>query len=409
MPLALLSPGVVRVRRAFADEPAAAQPAVDQHALRRIAALAARGASQDELFAAVGGADGLADLVAAAAADAAAREEQRALRRVATLVARGAALPEIFDAAAREAARVLGEESMAVLRYEPEGQPSLVALHSSHARLDMQVLRNGLGLAATVRRTGRATRLDGYAAVPIVAAGRIWGLIVALSADAPLPPATEDQLAQFAELVAMAIDNAETRSRVLAAAEESRRRVERDLHDGAQQRLVHTVLTLRLAQAALADTGGDAAEFVRESLEHAERATAELRELVHGIRPAALSTGGLRRGIESLLGLVNLPVHVDVTGERLPATVETTAYFVAAEALTNAVKHARATAAGVRAEVRDGTLELEVRDDGAGGADPSRGTGLVGLSERVAVNGGTLSIASPRGGGTTISVTLPVG
>jgi signal transduction histidine kinase len=209
--------------------------------------------------------------------------------------------------------------------------------------------------------------------------------------------------------VAMAIDNAETRSRVLAAAEESRRRIERDLHDGAQQRLVHTVLTLRLAQAALRDTGGDAAEFVRESLEHAERATAELRELVHGIRPAALSTGGLRRGIESLLGLVNLPVHVDVTGERLPAAVETTAYFVAGEALTNAVKHARATTAGVRAEVRDGTLELEVRDDGAGGADPSRGTGLVGLCERVAVNGGTLSIASPHGGGTTISVTLPVG
>jgi signal transduction histidine kinase len=368
---------------------------------------------------------GFAELVATAIADARARselrrqvEEERALRRVATLVARGASQPELFDAVALEAARVPGDESIAVARYEPEGHVTVVAAHRGCAGFDMRALPEGLGIAATVRRTGQPAREAGLPAavgVPIIVAGSIWGLIVAMCWHEPLPRGTEGRLAQFAELVATGIAGAErraeltaSRARVVAAADESRRRIERDLHDGAQQRLVHTVITLKLAQAMLGDTGGPVAELVRESLEHAQRATAELRELVHGIMPAALTKGGLRAGVESLVGLVDLPVHVDVTPERLPAKAETTAYFIVAEALTNAVKHAGAASTSVCAAVRDGALRLEVRDDGSGGADPCRGTGLVGLVDRVAASGGTIAITSPPGAGTALAVTLPI-
>jgi signal transduction histidine kinase len=173
-----------------------------------------------------------------------------------------------------------------------------------------------------------------------------------------------------------------SRARLVAAADETRRRIQRDVHDGAQQRLVHTVITLKLAKATLGDAAGPAAELVDEALLNAERATAELRELVHGILPAALSRGGLRAGVEALVGHINLPVSIDVPSQRLPTTLETTAYFIVAEALTNVVKHAGAGSAHVRAVVDGGALHLDVRDNGAGGADCTRGTGLVGLADR---------------------------
>jgi signal transduction histidine kinase len=199
-----------------------------------------------------------------------------------------------------------------------------------------------------------------------------------------------------------------SRARLVAAADETRRRIHRDMHDGAQQRLVHTIVTLKLAKEALGDEGGAAAELVDEALVNAERATAELRELVQGIVPAALSRGGLRAGVESLVGRMDLPVRVDVSPERLPATLETTAYFIVAEALTNVVKHAGADSAHVRTVVDGGALHLDVRDDGTGGADPTRGTGLVGLADRVAAGAGTIAITSPPGEGTTIVVELPI-
>jgi signal transduction histidine kinase len=249
---------------------------------------------------------------------------------------------------------------------------------------------------------------------PIVVAGRVWGLIAAMSPDVPLAVGTEHRLAQFAELVAAAIGNAESRAqltasraRVVAAADESRRRIQRDLHDGAQQRLVHTVLTLKLAKETLAGAGGPGAELVAEALDNAQRATTELRELAHGIMPAALSRGGLRAGVESLAGHVALPVAVDVPTERLPPALETTAYFIVAEGLTNVVKHAGARSAQVRAVLDEGALQLEVRDDGAGGADRTRGSGLVGLADRVDALGGTFTISSPPGEGTAIVVELP--
>jgi signal transduction histidine kinase len=200
-----------------------------------------------------------------------------------------------------------------------------------------------------------------------------------------------------------------SRARLVAAADETRRRIQRDVHDGAQQRLVHTIITLKLAKRALGDADGPAAELVDEALVHAERATAELRELVRGNTPAALRSGGLRAGIDSLVGHVDVPVRTDVLAERLPATIETTAYFIVAEALTNVVKHAGAGSASVNAAIARDALRLEVRDDGVGGADYIRGSGLAGLAERVAASGGTITVASPPGRGTTIVVELPIG
>jgi signal transduction histidine kinase len=236
-----------------------------------------------------------------------------------------------------------------------------------------------------------------------------------VSRDRPLPPSLEDRLAQFADLIATAIANAESRAaltasraRVVATADETRRRLERDLHDGAQQRLVHTVLTLKLARDALAQHDGPAAALVGESLVNAERANEELRKLVLGILPAALHHGGLRSGVRSLVRGIAVPVTVEVPAERLPEALEMTAYFIVAEALTNVVKHAEAASARVTAAIDGGALRLEVSDDGRGGADASRGSGLVGLADRVAAGGGTIAITSPPGEGTTLCVAMPL-
>ena len=172
------------------------------------------------------------------------------------------------------------------------------------------------------------------------------------------------------EIAGLRAELAASRARAIAAADESRRRIQRDLHDGAQQRLVITIWNLKLATAMLEQTNHPAAEIVNDALESANHADADLRELVRGIVPAALRHGGLRAAVRSLLRQIALPVSIEVMPDRLPTHVETTAYFVVAEALTNVVKHARATGANVRAAVRHGTLELEIRDDGAAGADP---------------------------------------
>jgi signal transduction histidine kinase len=201
---------------------------------------------------------------------------------------------------------------------------------------------------------------------------------------------------------------AESRRRVVAAADEERRRVVRDLHDGAQQRLVHTVITLKLARRAQRERDPTAEALISEALDHAERATEELRELVHGILPSVLITGGLRAGAEALVSRVPVPVAIDVTAERMPAAIEATAYFIVAEALTNVVKHSRADTARVRAWVDRDVLHVEVRDDGVGGARLEGGTGLLGLADRVAAFDGRLRVDSPPGGGTLITATLPL-
>jgi signal transduction histidine kinase len=195
-------------------------------------------------------------------------------------------------------------------------------------------------------------------------------------------------------------------ARIVAATDEERRRVVRDLHDGAQQRLVHTVLTLKLARRALEDNSRGASALVAGALRYAEEATAELRELAHGILPSVLTRGGLRAGVGALASRMPVPVDIGVSVERLASAVEATAYFVVAEALTNVAKHSHASRAAVTARVEDGTLQVQVRDDGIGGAQPD-GSGLLGLGDRLAVLDGSLRVESPAEGGTLIAAAIP--
>jgi signal transduction histidine kinase len=200
---------------------------------------------------------------------------------------------------------------------------------------------------------------------------------------------------------------AASRARIVAAADEERRRVVRDLHDGAQQRLVHTTVTLRLAQRALQNGEEDLAALLTEALDNAEQATSELRELAHGILPPVLTQGGLHAGVDALASRMPMPVANGVSVGRLPGAVEATAYFVVAEALTNVAKHARAGHAAVAARIADGTLEVQVCDDGVGGARPE-GSGLLGLADRLAVHHGQLRVESRADGGTLVAAAIPL-
>jgi signal transduction histidine kinase len=196
-----------------------------------------------------------------------------------------------------------------------------------------------------------------------------------------------------------------SRARVVAATDEERRRVVRDLHDGAQQRLVETIITLKLALRQ--PNPEPAGELVAEALQQAERAHVELRELAHGILPAVLTRGGLCAGLDALASRTPVPVEIDVSVGRLPTAIEATAYFIVAEALTNVAKHAHARHAEVTARIQDGTLLVQVRDDGVGGARPD-GSGLVGLADRLAALDGRLRIDSPPDGGTLLAATIPL-
>ena len=383
---------------------------------------------------------GFAELVSTAISAAQARgelrvlaDEQAALRRVAELVARGAALDEVFAAVATEASKLLGDLAAALLRYDPGGLAVAVAVCNSPVSLGLRIPSGSETATGEVLRTGRAVRVDSFdgtqlaqlareldvragVAVPVMVEGRVWGALITSTPGPPLPPGTEQRLAQFAELAAAAIANAEnkakltaSRARVVATADETRRRVQRDVHDSAQQRLVHTIITLKLARDAIA-AGDSAGALVEEALTNAERANAELRDVVRGILPAALTRGGLRSGLESLVADLAVPVDLRVSAPRLPTQLETTAYFIVAEALTNVVKHARASRAAVEIEVQveAQTLSIHVRDDGSGAADPAHGTGLTGMLDRVEASEGTLEIVSPAGLGTTLHATLPL-
>jgi signal transduction histidine kinase len=221
-------------------------------------------------------------------------------------------------------------------------------------------------------------------------------------------------MAEFAQLLGTAIANADSReqltasrARLLTAADDARRRVVRDLHDGAQQRLVHTIINLKLAEKALQASDDEAARLVGEARTHAELGNEELRELAHGILPASLTNGGLRAGLDAVAARLDVPVRLDVPPERFAAEIEASAYFVVAEALTNVVKHAHAKHAEVRAFVEDGILHVHVRDDGTGGTDPS-GHGLVGIADRVTALGGRLEVRDATGGGTLVAASMPL-
>jgi PAS domain S-box-containing protein len=384
------------------------------------------------------------EMVATAISNTASREalatladEQTALRRVATLVARGVPPPDVFAAVAREVGLLLGVDATRMVRYELDGTATGVAAWSAtgdHIPPGRRLVLEGDSVAATVWRTGRPGRMHSYddatgpvaalgremglrssVGAPIVVDQRLWGAIIACcKGDQPLPDGTESRIAAFTELVVTAISNTEartevaaSRARIVAAADEERRRVVRDLHDGAQQRLVHTILTLRLAQRALQQKEDDLPALLTEAVSHAEQATGELRELAQGILPAALTQGGLGAGVAALASRMPVPVEIRVSVGRLPAAVEATAYFVVAEALTNVAKHARAGRTTVTARVEDDTLRVQVRDDGTGGARPS-GSGLLGLADRLAAIDGQLRVESPADGGTLVAADIPL-
>jgi signal transduction histidine kinase len=363
-------------------------------------------------------------------------EEQTALRRVATLAAHGTSPGELFAAVVEEVGRVFPVENVGLARYESGGTMTTVAISERLADSFPVGSRWPLGannVSTVVSETGRSARIDSYAdasgrlsvamrerglalsvGAPIVVEGRVWGVLTLASTEHPLPADTEARLASFAELVATAIANAEaraevaaSRARIVAATDEERRRVVRDLHDGAQARLVHTVITLKLAQRAVQKREEDVPALLSDALDNAERATAELRDLAHGILPEALTRGGLRAGVDALASRVPVPIEIDVTVGRLPAAVEATAYFVVAEALTNVAKHAHARHAEVTARIKDGTLGVQVQDDGVGGARAD-GSGLIGLADRLAAVDGELRVDSPADSGTLVAAAIPL-
>ena len=366
-------------------------------------------------------------------------EEQAALRRLATLVAQETPPEMVLDAVAAEIEHLLGADAIAVGRYEIGEHVTVVAHRGPEPQrvpIGTRLRYQGHSISALVRRTGTPVRLEdlseergGFVDIfrgfgsralvgaPIVVEGGLWGtIVVSWNGEAPPLADIEERLGRFAELLGTAIANADirdqltaSRARLVTAADDARRRVVRDLHDGAQQRLVHTIVTLKLAQRAFRDGDQDhrAQPLVGEALEQAERSNAELRELAHGILPPVLTRGGLRAAVDTVVERIDLPVEVEITRDRLPPEVEASAYFVIAEALTNVMKHSQATTAKVRASVSDGSLFIEVRDDGTGGADPS-GRGLVGMKDRMTAFGGRLEVESPADGGTLITATLPV-
>jgi signal transduction histidine kinase len=369
-------------------------------------------------------------------------EEQMALRRVATLVARGVPPPEIFGAVAAETGRALGADCTAVARFEADDTATVVGSWARPGALEIAPpLGSGWfldigGVMEQMWRTGRPVRVPDYESIggsasrrirqlgirsgvssPITMEDHLWGAIMAFSGEAePNPEGTEERLLAFTELVAMAVANTESRAelaasraRVVAAADETRRRIERDLHDGTQQRLISLGLELRVAAARVpADNRGLARQLSRTAQGLAE-VVVELREISRGLHPAILERGGLGPALRALARRAGVPVELrQAVGGRLPERVEVAAYYVVSEALTNAAKHAHASVVEIDIGVTDQILRLQVRDDGAGGADQSRGSGLVGLSDRVEAAGGRIEITSPPGGGTTLLVTIPV-
>ncbi len=363
-------------------------------------------------------------------------DEQAALRRVATLVAEGATAAAVFDSVAAEMGALLGADVLMLARYEPDDELTVVANRGAHGSTlapGTRVSHRGHNVTTLVRRSERPVRLDPYegtdgaiaelvramgvrasVGAPIVVDGRAWGLAVANWSHQSAPSDAERRLAEFAQLLETAIANVDSRdqlnasrARLLTAADEARRRVVRDLHDGAQQRLVQTILTLKLASQAM-EQGDDKAEpLIAEALEQAQQGNAELRELAHGILPPVLTQGGLRAALATVVERVDLPLQIDIPNGRYSPEIEANAYFIVAEALTNVVKHAEATVAEVSASASDGMLRIEIRDDGIGGADPA-GHGLVGIRDRAAALRGRVDIESPPGGGTIVTAILPL-
>jgi signal transduction histidine kinase len=366
--------------------------------------------------------------------------EQGALERVATLVATGPTPAEVSRAVAEELRELLGVEDAGVCRFEPDGASVLVVGIGDNLGQWLPGTRwplDDIDSSSEVWRTGRPSRFDAdrwqrargpvsarlrrlgvhsTVASPVTVDGRLWGSVMAWSSGTSLPGDTEQCVARFTDLVAMAIRNAEnqrqlaaSRARIVAASDEARRRIERDLHDGAQQRIVSLGLELRLAQAGVPDELPEVRAALDRVVDELGHLLDELRETARGIHPAMLADGGLQPALRTLARRAPVPVELDLTTDgRFPEPVEVAVYYVVSEALTNAAKHATASHVAVSLAERDGALQLSVQDDGVGGADPQGGSGLVGLRDRVEALGGSIDVESPKGAGTRVAVRLPV-
>jgi PAS domain S-box-containing protein len=364
-------------------------------------------------------------------------QEQRALRRVATLVASEATPERVFAAVSEESARVLEVDGSAVFRYEGDDTATVVGRHD---RDDVGVFKVGDRILADdntaigrARDTGLPARIDDYfaldtdvaklmiavgyrstVAAPIFVGGVPWGAVGIAAVD-DLPPDSEARLMGFCELASLAVASAQaredlqsSRARIVKAGDEQRRKLERNLHDGAQQRLVSLALTIRLARAKLPSDPDTLEPILAGAAAELDMALEELRELARGLHPAALTEQGLGPALEALGERLPVEVKVEALEERLSDHVEATAYYICSEALTNVAKHAEASCAHVTFETEGGILRFEITDDGRGGADPRDGSGILGLRDRAEASGGTLFVISPPGKGTVVTGTLPL-
>ena len=366
-------------------------------------------------------------------------EEQAALRRLATLVAAGSTPEMVFEAVVSEAAAMLDTIHVVLLRYEQDRRARVLAAStvSGGPTAGMRIALDGESVTSRVLATGRTARMDGYGAArgaiaeyvrglsgadtvsigaPIVVDGNLWGVLLAdWSGATPASADAEQNLRRFTELVGMAIANAQSRSelaasreRLMIAGDEARHRIQRNLHDGAQQRLVSLGLELREARAMVPESDPLSSRLDRMAA-ILDEASTELQDISRGLHPALLTRGGLRSALGALVDRVGVSVQLSVeVPVELPEPLEVAVYYMVSEALTNIAKHARASTVEVTVTVANGEVALVVRDDGVGGADPAGGSGLTGLRDRAETIGGVLEVTSPHGGGTVLSARLPI-
>ena len=380
-----------------------------------------------------------AALAASEASQRALADEQAALRRVATLVASGAAPSRVFGQVTEEVARVLAMPGASVMRYDGARTATVVGGWSEDGTLSLPLAStfdlDGDTVVAKVLRSGSPQRVDRYqdtsgdlaetlqrsgyqaaVAAPVTVGGRLWGALAAATrSDEPLPDGIEQRLCDFAELVAQALANADayeqlaaSRARIVEVGDAERRRLERNLHDGAQQRLVALAVDLTLIGVTLEKDPSAARRTLTAAQDQLAQGLDELRELARGIHPAVLTDLGLGPALQALVKRAPVPVEItELPEQRLAGPVEAAAYYVVAEAITNVAKYARASNVTVSVRRSNGRATLTVSDDGVGGADPALGTGLRGLADRLEALDGRLYVDSPPGRGTRISAEIP--
>jgi signal transduction histidine kinase len=385
------------------------------------------------------------ELVSIAISDAQARDrlramadEQASLHHVADLVAHGAAAQTVFDAICAETGHLIRADAVNLSEFSPDGCLVLAGWSRDESHL-VPGQRYRIGhdtVTGLVKATGAPSRIDSYDAatselavatrargvrsavgVPVIVEGQVWGVLqVGMTSTAPLPAGVEHQLASFTDLAATAISNAaarsaliDSRARIVAAGDEARRRVERNLHDGVQQHLIVLGLDLQALETLVPLEAADAHAQLRRARAVTDSLVEELQQVSRGLHPSALSHGGLPHAVRALARTSPIPVALALDcDERLPESIEICAYYVVSECLTNAAKHAHAQRMAVEVRARAGVLRVLAEDDGCGGADARGGSGLIGLMDRVEALGGQLRLESPPGGGTRIAVEVPI-